>query len=434
MVSFARFLLFSIGSVAGIKLAVRDLAASSESAADFKHCKKSCAPITTLAGSCASEKCFCPTVLTQGQNCVSCLGSRNVTLAEEINETFQECISEKLPGELKSSDKCNVVCKPLFTKMAACKLSDTCICSALDDNTKCHKCLLKYDKSTATTKDVNALAASCALPYSTGHDFPHDCDYACLNVYLALDTCLDDDYECLCAAGTSTRRIKKKTVTHPAFTWGTAACQKCVVKLDKKLAKEIHGIQEVCSPTPVTVTSTLKSTSTHVSTSTSKITTTATAASKALYPRLIVPVQKSQPAKSFGTQYITTVSAEQDVVVVFDIPSGAKGSCELSFHLPGTGANPGSGTSAYTLTGSKVEAFELKSEIKESATYSSLPAVSSDLGAFSLKEGTTATLSKTVTCTPGSAVSIKLSSVGGTSLKWFEDFNAPAVGIVLNQS
>lgn len=229
MVSFTRFLFLCAVSVGAVRIAVRDLPKSCDQAtSDFNHCKKSCEPITTLAGDCASEACLCPTVISDGSSCVECLGTRNVTLAKEVNEAFQECIALDLPGTLQSSDSCDSVCRPLFSKMDACQLSNTCICDLLEADNSCHKCLLQNDPQTATTTDIQALAKSCALPYTPKRAFPLQCDYACLNVFLALDTCLEDDHECLCCAGKSSRRVGKQTITHPALEWGTSSCQKCV--------------------------------------------------------------------------------------------------------------------------------------------------------------------------------------------------------------
>ena len=86
----------------------------------------------------------------------------------------------------------------------------------------------------------------------------------------------------------------------------------------------------------------------------------------------------------------------------------------------------------YTLSKNvTLEALQLTRDITVDTTYANMPGIKADLGAFALGNGTLSILSTPASCSPGSAVAVRLSSRSGTSISWFES-QAPNVGLVLN--
>lgn len=167
-----------------------------------------------------------------------------------------------------------------------------------------------------------------------------------------------------------------------------------------------------------------------------------------LYPYLLVPVASASPQKSYGSVYTPTIDTDTALVAQFGVPDNGLSTCSLEFHLPGTGANPGSGTSSYALTGTGSIIVNAVNQISSSSTYASL-IFNTTLGSFALQEGSTVRLGQTFPCSFASSIAFELVS-NRQSVTFFEDCksycpspeesqliildNLPAVGLVLVQT
>lgn len=145
-----------------------------------------------------------------------------------------------------------------------------------------------------------------------------------------------------------------------------------------------------------------------------------------------MPVASATPEKSFGSVYTPTIDADTALIAQFGIPDNGLTTCSLEFHLPGTGSNPGSQTSSYALSGTGSIVVNTVDRITSSATYGEI-VLDSMLGSFSLQEGSTAYLSAPFPCAEASAKAFELVS-NRQSVTFFEDYNLPAVGLVLVQT
>lgn len=154
--------------------------------------------------------------------------------------------------------------------------------------------------------------------------------------------------------------------------------------------------------------------------------------STTIFPNFLVPVQSAQGDTQLGTQFIPKVVTGQSVDVSFNV--GTSGStCDVYFHLPGTGANPGNRVSSYTLTGAKkFSAQELAGDISSSTTYNNRPALIGNSIPFSLEEGQV-TFIGSVACKQGAQQAFEITAVDDSSIEWFETAAEPLVGIVIVQ-
>lgn len=222
------------------------------------------------------------------------------------------------------------------------------------------------------------------------------------------------------------------------------------------LPTESHGTSTVIS-TPYTLTPTssiplstapttfyTKTTSYHWSnSSTTAPTSTTSAASTCVstaltgtytagnyqYPHLIVPVSSTSPDTAYGTQYFGTISPNVSTIFNFDIPTSYTGkTCNLIFLLP---LQSQLETSSYEFSGTGgVEFEQLSSPATTSTTYNNAPSVSSDLGEFTLTEGSS-TLISSFACQAGKTVAYEAKAVGNTDLYFFQDYNPSPLGMYI---
>lgn len=147
------------------------------------------------------------------------------------------------------------------------------------------------------------------------------------------------------------------------------------------------------------------------------------------YPHLIVPVNSSSPSTAYGTQYFGDISASVSTLFNFDIPTPYSGkTCSLIFLLP---LQSQLETSSYTISGNGAVDFkELSGAVSQSTTYDSVPSTETDLGTFTLKEGSSY-LVESFACPAGETLSYEMSAVGNTDLYYFQDWNPSPLGLYI---
>jgi Ubiquitin 3 binding protein But2 C-terminal domain len=146
------------------------------------------------------------------------------------------------------------------------------------------------------------------------------------------------------------------------------------------------------------------------------------------YPHLIVPVSKSSPNKAYGTQYNGTVTSDISTIFNFDVPPSYTGTCSLVFLFPKQSQLE---TSSYTFSGNgEIDFKQLSTIASQSTTYASQGSVSTDYGSKTVTPGSS-TVVATFACPAGKTVSYELSSVSGTSLNFFQDYNPSPIGLYI---
>ncbi|RDW82483.1 hypothetical protein BP6252_03595 [Coleophoma cylindrospora] len=149
------------------------------------------------------------------------------------------------------------------------------------------------------------------------------------------------------------------------------------------------------------------------------------------YPHLIIPVSSETPDTAAGTQYFGTISGNTSTIFNFDIPSSYAGqTCNLIFLLP---LQSQLETSSYTFSGTgSIDFSQLSSAASSATTFDNAPSVESDLGTFTLTEGSS-TLIKSFSCDAfaGTTATYEMSAVGDTYLYYFQDWNPSPLGIYI---
>ena len=148
------------------------------------------------------------------------------------------------------------------------------------------------------------------------------------------------------------------------------------------------------------------------------------------FPHLIVAVDKTSPAAATGSSYNGTFSSTVSSIFNFDIPeSDSDKTCTLVFLLPTQSELV---TSAFSLSGSGgLEVAQLKSPATEQTSYSTIPAVESDLGGpTSVIPGKEYVISSG-SCAAGKTVSYEVGATGSLALDYFQDSDAAAIGFYI---
>jgi hypothetical protein len=144
------------------------------------------------------------------------------------------------------------------------------------------------------------------------------------------------------------------------------------------------------------------------------------------YPHLIVPVSQQSPDKAYGTSYNGTLSSDISSIFNFDIPKSYTGTCSLVFLFPEKSELE---TSSFSFSGDGVVDFKQLDTIASSqTTFSSVGGTKTDFGEKTAHPGTSTVVS-TFSCPAGETVSYGLSSVSGTSLNYFQDWNPSPIGL-----
>jgi len=143
------------------------------------------------------------------------------------------------------------------------------------------------------------------------------------------------------------------------------------------------------------------------------------------YPHLIVPVNRDEPHKAYGTQYNGKITSSISTIFNFDIPGSYNGQCSLVFLFP---EQKDLETSSFTFNGDGQIAFsKLKNVATQQTTFESIGEVEKDLGVQHLTPGSKAVVA-TFACPSGQRISFKASAVGNTDFEYFQDYNPSPIG------
>ena len=148
------------------------------------------------------------------------------------------------------------------------------------------------------------------------------------------------------------------------------------------------------------------------------------------FPHLIVQVNKDSPTTAGGTSYNGTFSSTVSSIFNFDIPeSYSSKTCSLVFLLP---TQDELVSSAFTLSGSGgLDVAQLKTPATEQTSYSTIPAIESDLGGpTSVIPGNEYVIASG-SCAAGQTISYEVGATGGLALNYFQDSSAAAIGFYI---
>jgi hypothetical protein len=146
-------------------------------------------------------------------------------------------------------------------------------------------------------------------------------------------------------------------------------------------------------------------------------------------PHLIVPISSEHPDWAYGTSYNGQINSTTSTIFNFDIPQGYKGKqCSLVFLFPN---KKDLETSSYDFSGSgSLDFTALSTAASQKTSWSNAPSVKKDLGNIAIQPGNSYVVA-TGDCQAGTTQSIELSSKGGLSLNFFEDYNPSSLGLYI---
>ncbi|KAH9832760.1 GPI anchored cell wall protein [Teratosphaeria destructans] len=146
-------------------------------------------------------------------------------------------------------------------------------------------------------------------------------------------------------------------------------------------------------------------------------------------PHLIVPVSSDYPKTSYGTSYQGIINSTTSTIFNFDIPQSYAGkSCSIIFLFP---RHDQLETSAYTFSGSgKLGFSKLSSAASQQTTEDTVPSVADKFDSIAIEPGNSYVVT-TESCRAGTTESIELTSEGGLSLDFFEDWNPSSLGLYI---
>lgn len=146
-------------------------------------------------------------------------------------------------------------------------------------------------------------------------------------------------------------------------------------------------------------------------------------------PHLIVPISSEHPDWAYGTSYNGQINSTTSTIFNFDMPQEYKGKqCSLIFLFPN---KKDLETSSYEFSGSgSLDVTALSSAANQKTSWSNAPSVKKDLGSIAIQPGNSYVVA-TGDCQAGTTQSIELSSKGGLSLNFFEDWNPSPLGLFI---
>jgi len=147
------------------------------------------------------------------------------------------------------------------------------------------------------------------------------------------------------------------------------------------------------------------------------------------FPHLIIPVDKANPDKAYGTSYNGIFSSTVSSLFNFDIPYSYAGkTCSLVFLFP---TKDQLETSNYDLSGNggiKVSLHETAAT--ESTTYNSIPGPVAEVGATDIQPGNEYLIASGP-CAAGGRVGYEVEATGSLDLNYFQDYNPSPLGLYI---
>ncbi|KAL8689728.1 MAG: hypothetical protein Q9224_004577 [Gallowayella concinna] len=148
------------------------------------------------------------------------------------------------------------------------------------------------------------------------------------------------------------------------------------------------------------------------------------------FPHLIVPVDKNQPDKAFGTSFNGRISPTISSFFNFDLPTSLAGkTCSLVFLFPKRDQLQ---TANYTLSGTGgITIDRLKSPSDSATTYNNQPEFNVTVNSIpDLQPGNSYVIGSGG-CFAGDRSGYKLSATGSLDLDYFQDFNPSPIGLYI---
>jgi hypothetical protein len=133
----------------------------------LSECPNLCASIGSALTSCTNDECFCPTALSVGPACSSCIASYNATLASALGSVLTTCLSlfpilstgSTVPVP---SSGCAQQCDPISTATEICT-DFSCFCpTVLQYGPICSACWATVNVLEAS--DIEYLITECRNP------------------------------------------------------------------------------------------------------------------------------------------------------------------------------------------------------------------------------------------------------------------------------
>jgi hypothetical protein len=146
-------------------------------------------------------------------------------------------------------------------------------------------------------------------------------------------------------------------------------------------------------------------------------------------PHLIVPISSEHPDWAYGTSYNGQINSTTSTIFNFDMPQEYKGKqCSLVFLFPN---KKDLETSSYEFGGSgSLDFTALSTAASQKTSWSNASSAKMDLGSIAIQPGNSYVIA-TGDCQAGTTQSIELSSKGGLSLNFFEDYNPSPLGLFI---
>ncbi|KAG6325154.1 hypothetical protein E4U22_004336 [Claviceps purpurea] len=147
------------------------------------------------------------------------------------------------------------------------------------------------------------------------------------------------------------------------------------------------------------------------------------------FPHLIIPVDKSNPDKAYGTSFFGEVTPSRSSIFNFDIPvSDRDKTCTLIFLFPEQSQLE---TSSYTLYGEgKIHALALDRLATTSTTWNNKPGKLSAGHTAIVRPGQSNSIAS-FPCSVNQTLTFELLSSGNTNLRYFQDYNPAPIGLYI---
>ncbi|KAH6609020.1 hypothetical protein Trco_002366 [Trichoderma cornu-damae] len=151
------------------------------------------------------------------------------------------------------------------------------------------------------------------------------------------------------------------------------------------------------------------------------------------FPHLIIPVDKTKPNNAPGTTFFGEVSSSVSSIFNFDIPSSDGGKrCSLVFLFP---QQKDLQTSSFTFSGSGALDFAwLSTPATQGTAWNNQPGKKQDFGTTTVSPGHNYVIS-TFDCPAGQTIAFEISAAngGGTSFRYFQDYNPAPIGLYITK-
>jgi len=163
------------------------------------QCLSQCSPLIEAIASCTDDQCLCPTLVSQGPPCTSCVASYTADVATALGAGIPVCQSENLTSSTPS--ECSSQCSRITQAALVC-IDDSCYCPILlADGPQCSECWASDNIASANfygSQITGCRSELATLPSATQTSLPplFPCMDYCNPINQAAATCTDN--ACFC--------------------------------------------------------------------------------------------------------------------------------------------------------------------------------------------------------------------------------------------